>query len=342
MNKQSYQKAFASLCPSEDAVKKLIENKAQTARRPKTALRIAAIVAAALVLCTGVYAAARWLSLHSAEGLTEPPLMPIDGSAPTETRPAPQTVLEFSTQKSDTYIGFLLPETYTAAQDGPSITMLSDLLADRGAEGATLEAEQLSKAYVRYRSVNERESLGIQVLDAAETSYKDYFTRYETVVEKEDRLNGLETLWIRAGINGQESYNLFQRSEEYGCIIVVSSNESFAAAEHAAGDVTLVDSGAAIVNAYDGIRYAVRLTQVPEGWSLWNTAAMDRVLTGSVVLDASLDLSELYDAQTISHPNGCEMNLTVEQNASEASNWLRDLPVLKTGEINGHPAKWLE
>lgn len=345
---QEYQNAFASIKPSEQAVEAALDYAKAPRRTGRPALRIALVAAVIALLVGSVYGVSQWIRFRAADEFSTASQAEKDTAFPEETWPAPQTVMEFDAQQGSTYIGFMLPDSYAENADPVSSYSLELLFREKGVDGATLDEETLSKAYAHYRSNdNSPKLLAIEVLDNGANDYRAYFSRYDIRVEKEGEIAGMDGMWIYTKVFDQDTYNLFLKSEQYGCIVVVSSMESFAAAEQAANDLTLVDSGAQIVNAYEDMVYAAKLTESPpEGLTVWETAAMDKMLEGAEIADSALDLTALYDSYTLSRP-GLEGSFSCMVLSNET-----DFPAYMTEEnycilqkeepLAGGTARWYE
>lgn len=345
---QEYQNAFASIKPSEQAVEAALDYAKAPRRTGRPALRIALVAAVIALLVGSVYGVSQWIRFRAADEFPTASHAEQDTVFPEETWPAPQTVMEFDAQKGSTYIGFMLPDSYAENADPVSSYSLELLFREKGVDGATLDKETLSKAYAHYRSKDDAPNLlAIEVLDNGATDYRAYFSRYDIRVEQEGEIAGMDGMWIYTKVFDLDTYNLFLKSEPNGCIVVVSSTASFEAAEQAARDLALVDSGAPVVNAYDDMVYAVKLREAPpEGLTVWETAAMDKMLEGSEIADPALDLTELYDSHTLSRP-GLEGSFTVMVLSNET-----DFPAYMTEEnycilqkeepLAGGTARWYE
>ena len=336
----------------------LIEAADQEVSRPaitpvrRRVLRVLLAAALTVLLVGSVYGISRWIRVRTATEFPADSISEQNTDNHVPTFPAPQTVMEFEAGKGGNYIGFLLPEAYAVNADAVSSNTLAELFRETGVEGAKLDDETLSKAYVHYRSKDEdRNLLAIEVLDAGAADYRSYFSRYEIRVEKEAEINGMEGMWIYTKVFDLDTFNLFLKNDPLGCIVVVSSLDSFDAAEQAARDLTLVDSGAAALPAGTDTVYALKLTGTPpEGLEIEHTSAMDVILAGSEIADPTLDLTELYDSHTLwrTGAEGEEEGLLIcmllngERGFPEHMNEANGYFLVKEESLAGGEARWYD
>ncbi len=363
MRKSQYQQAFSRLEPSQGVLDRIAAHTQTRPTRPKARLGLilAAALAAVCLLGGTVYAAAHWFTLRPAIEVTDPPRVEKDAPVQPETQPAPQTVIEIEVPQAPHYIGFTLPETYRERIDRGNGQSMAMLLADLGnPEGTVLTPDQLAQTYARYYALSEGDgtefrALCIQLLGAS-TTYQQFFTRYEILETREGTLCDMDTVWLRLEEPEiGESYNLFLRNEILGCVVVISSSESFAEAEQAARDMTLVDSGvpvAEIKNVFCGLR----MPPVPEGLELWGTPGpLTHRLSTAELADPDQDLSQLYYAITVGNATGRQLHVYLTDRVSapsfgeceevvnaDGSTGIRMLEAVPIDPVNGYEAWRLE
>lgn len=314
MTNEQYRRAFFRLQPSAEAEDRLlnIPNGQGKARRSiRWGVWAAAAALTVLLLSGAVYAAASWFRL-SRTAQSE------NGTV------ISQNDIQLEDQGAGNYIGFTLNGwSLPQRKDGGSLT-LKELLETRSPESqSTLDAETLEAAYVRYFPITEEnELLCIEVLDRDGLGYRDYYTRYETELVREGKLNGMETVWLRVQEPSLgETFHLFCRSEALHCILVVSSDRSFARAEEAASHVTLADSGVPIerraTSTVRGLKLPDRLEAL--GFTCREKYGMN--LSAQQLADPETDLTGLYrDLAYTREADGVTVQLWIEDYCDDYEN----------------------
>lgn len=348
MNKQSYQAAFSRLEPSPAAVERALAHGAQ--RSPRRGFRLSvALVAATLIvvlLSGGIFAAAQlhWFSLGLAPALTEPTH---EADEP-GWLPAPEARLSFEGEQGGTYVGFLLPASYREDMDPLNSWRLDALLRYKGILGeATLDASTLQTALWRYYGCRDRDGstpalLTVEIKGTLRSSYQDFLVGSAALV-KEGQINGMETAWVELtdDYTGRKTYCLFQNNPALGCIAQICSSVSFETAEQAAADLVYVDSGAARVRT-EQLRYGLRVTEVPAGRQLMDTADLAQELTGAIPGENAPELAGLYARLSLApqgENTGASIVLTENARKFEGA---PDAQVLREGTLGGHETRWLQ
>lgn len=336
MNRETYQAAFSWLEPSASAVEKAVtagsgQKKTHCSVRLGTVLAAAAL---AVVLLTGAAFAANelhWFSLGSGDSIVIP------ANTDPEQGPDARSVLNFDMAKSDTRIGFRLPESYETDKAALECRMLSDGLYQRYYRAADLKDPDCPL-------------LTVEILDNGRTAYQTYFTCKDAELVKQERWNGMETVWLR--INDSEfhrtEYCLFRMNEDLGCIAAVNSTVSFAEAEQAALDLTFEDSGIPVPPAGQTVYYGMRLGWIPEGMTVDHHESLaDRwYVVNATRRDPEQDLAKAWTVTQLTCQEGTKhISIAVEID-QDLDRFYNSAPVeygtvYQTGTICSNDARWV-
>ena len=343
MNRESYQTAFSWLEPSPSAVAQAMEA-ANTKKKARPSARLGTVLAAAALavalLSGGVFAAAElhWFSLGSGDRIVDPVNTDPERIGSEWELPSAQSVLDFEAPKGDTRIGFRLPDSYQTDKASLECRMLPGGLYQRYYRAADLLDPDCPL-------------LCIEILDNERTDYRTYYTRCQTEFVKQEKLNGMDTVWLKISHPeyNRTEYCLFRVNEDLGCIAAISSTVSFAEAEQAAADLTFVDSGIPVTPGKTVVYYGMRLGWTPEDMFLdhHDSLAEDWQAINAVLQDPDQDLSEawtsahfFYDDEQMS----CGIGVSIEENRERFSNPapIEYGKVYQTGTFCGHEACWVQ
>ena len=351
MTKEQYREAFSKIQPSKEAVDRLLEIPKEHPKRRFT-IRLSALiaVAAVVILLLGgtVYAISHWFQLTDGSQIEDP--NQLESGEPSH--PAPQNGIRLEDTGEGNYIGFMLDGwALPDRKGGVNNIMLKGLAANRQPDSqAALDAAALGEAYTKYFPITpDDEKLCVQILDRDGLSYRDYFTRYETELVKEDALQDLDIVWltIKGAPNDfgspEDTYHLFCHSEELHCTLVVSSNRSFERCEEALSHLTLVDSGVPIRREALTV-CGLRLAELPDGFEIdWDdTELLENSMTGWERKDPKADLSGAYGCLVLVRPAD-KLRIILRADAfHDDYKHVSGFTLNRTDTLNGHEILWFE
>lgn len=301
IDEKQYQAAFENIEPSDHTVDKLLAIPEQPKKNKTHPVLLAAAVAAVVAALTATAFGVRsWLQIRSPQSA--------DAAEQTETVPginASSTVIDLQVDGKPTYIGFRLSDEYAERADTGSCCSMFELLETKDLMGkSTLSAQELQTLYTRYHSMTEQgetfEALNIDILNAAAANYRDFYTNEQSTVEKEETFCDMDCAWIMVDNENEllRTYNLFMFSEQYRCVVVITSNISFAEAEAAARALELVDTQVP-VNAEDySVRYAMRFAYLPDNIEITDAGLLSNQLWGDTVALSEEEMEGLYEFVT--------------------------------------------
>lgn len=342
MNRESYQTAFSWLEPSPSAVAQAMEA-ANTKKKARPSVRLGTVLAAAALavalLSGGVFAAAElhWFSLGSGERIVDPVNTDPERIGSEWELPSAQGVLDFEAPKGDTRIGFRLPDSYQTDKASLECRMLPGGLYQRYYRAADLLDPDCPL-------------LCIEILDNERTDYRTYYTRCQTEFVKQEKLNGMDTVWLKISHPeyNRTEYCLFRVNEDLGCIAAISSTVSFAEAEQAAADLTFVDSGIPVTPEEAVVYYGMRLGWIPEDMTVdhHHSLADDWSVVNATLLNPEQALSEAWTGASIIRFDETEhvhMSVTITQDLDRFYDSARVEygEIYKTGTLGGYEARWV-
>lgn len=304
IDEKKYQTAFKNIKPSESTLDDLLAIPAQPKKhKTRPVLLNAAVIALIAALTATAFGVRNWLQIRS------PQPQSADAAEQTEAVPGlneSSTVIDMQVDGKPTYIGFRLSgEEYAQKADTGSCCSMFELLETKDLTGeSTLSAHELQTLYTRYHSMTEQgetfEALNIDILNAAAANYRDFYTNEQSTVEKEETFCDMDCAWIMVDNENEllRTYNLFMFSEQYRCVVVITSNISFAEAEAAARALTLTDTKVP-VNAEDySVRYAMRFAYLPDNIEITDAGLLSNQLWGDTVALSAEEMEGLYEFVT--------------------------------------------
>ncbi|MBQ3355724.1 MAG: hypothetical protein IJG45_01240 [Oscillospiraceae bacterium] len=333
MKRNEYQNAFSKIEPSQALLEAALSPKKPQSVRQGTHLGtilLAAVFTVALLVGTAFAAVHfQWFSLGGAEHIVEPTYDAEAIGKQDLLLPDPQKLLSLEGEPSDSYIGFMLPESYLDGQDALNCRMIKNGLYQR---------------YYRNPARGNPDSplLTVEIIYDA-----DFLTRYPSEIVKEDVLNGMQTVWLKveSSADDRPQYCIFQHNEELGCFAMIASTTSFEEAEKAAKDLRYLDSGIPIAQTEDALYYGFRLGWQPENMALDSRTVMaDRwYLANATLRDESLDLNSiLLGSNWVSTGDTmCNIGIWIIEGLSYPAP-VENGTVYKTGMICGHEARWVQ
>ena len=311
----------------------------RTSPRLRQAWILAACVAALALLTGAVWAAARWFRISDAPGVV------IETRWRNEEVDQPQNLIRFEDPGPGNYVGFLVNGRRSPEDAEVTVDSLHDDLALYGLlDQAKADPEELAQAVRYYSTVSpDGEILRARVLERSQIGYRSYYTRYDTELVKEETMNGMDVAWLEVEEEkGVFAWNLICRSEKLRCILMVTSNRSFEAAEELASRLTLVDSGVPMPQGDTIPVFAFRLPMMPDGADSVSCIDLARSYAGWTLRDPGLSLDELCIRAQYNWPLK-EHRLTVMlYEPSYYPELYAGHVLVKTGTVNGHPAAWYE
>lgn len=344
MNKEQYQSAFSWVTPSEAALERALNQAKprEKGRRPRLGALMLAAILAVLLLTGGVFAAAHWVSIRSAEDLQQPTLHEIDGPEPAETLAPIQQLLELEHPDVQTYLGFTLPDSYRSWANSPECHSLQNQMQYDKKLSALPAEIVLNNVYTRYYGIDADGAwLTVEVLGSPWLSASSYFTRGSFELVKEEPINGFETAWVKyTGGAWGPSWHIFCRNEANACAVLVSSTKSFEAAAQAVLDLTLVDTGVPMENQL-GNFFALALPELDEDWVPDYSISMERTLLNARLEAPDTDLGSLY-TQINLYNSACKASVRVQINRGQHAAVYNGERVLEETELIGLPAVLVE
>lgn len=304
IDEKQYQTAFEKIEPSKSALHDLLAIPAQPKKhKTRPALLIAAVIAVIAALTATAFGVRNWLQIRS------PQPQSADAAEQTEAVPGlneSSTVIDMQVDGKPTYIGFRLSgEEYAQKADPNSCGWLDEVLEQRGLlQSCSIPEDELKTLYTRYYSLTEEdethEVLNIDILNAAAANYRDFFTNDQINVEKEETFCDMDCAWIMIDNKDEllRTYNLFMFSEQYRCVVVITSNVSFAETEAAAGALKLVDTEVPVNPEDYSVRYAMRFAYLPDNIEITDNGLLSNQLWSDTVALSEEELAGLYEFVT--------------------------------------------
>lgn len=351
IDEKQYQTAFEQIEPAASAVDKLLAIPEQPKKRKnRPVLLIAAVIAVIAALTATAFGVRNWLQI----GAPQP--QSADAAEQTETALGPNassTVIDLQVDGALTYIGFRLSDEKLAEKaDTGSCASMFDLLEMKDlSKESTFTEEELKTLYTRYYSMTEKDAsfevLNIDVLNAAAANYRDFYTNEQITAEKEETFCNMDCAWIMIDNEDElfRTYNLFMFSEQYRCVVIITSNVSFAEAEAAASALELVDTDVPVSPDDYSVRYAMRFAYLPAGLDYLDTGSLKNQLFGDILDITEEELDGLYE-YLIASPNMAdpyknrrqlEIVMIPDMNLECPEDWT----VVKTDKIGGFDAQCL-
>lgn len=350
IDEKQYQTAFEKIEPSKSALHDLLAIPAQPKKhKTRPVLLIAVVIAVIAALTATAFGVRNWLQIRS------PQPQSADAAEQTEAVPGlneSSTVIDMQVDGKPTYIGFRLSDEYAERADTGSCCSMFELLETKDLMGkSTLSAQELQTLYTRYHSMTEQgetfEVLNIDILNAAAANYRDYYTNEQIVVEKEEAFCDMDCAWIMIDNENElfRTYNLFMFSEQYRCVVIITSNVSFAEAEAAARALILVDAKVP-VNAEDySVRYAMRFAYLPAGLNYLDKGSLKNQLFGDTLDITEEELDGLYEyllaSTEMADPYKNPRQLEIIMIPDLRSDCPKDWTVLKSEKIGAFDAQCL-
>lgn len=303
IDEKKYQAAFEKIEPSDHTVDELLAISGQPKKHKiRPVLLAAAVVAVIAVLTATAFGVRSWLQVRTAQPQS------VNAAEQTDNVPGvnpSSTVIDLQVDGAPTYIGFKLSDEYTERADTGSCASMLELLELKDLTNeSTFSEEELKALYTRYYFTTEQgetfEVLNIDILNAAAANYRDYFTNEQITVEKEETFCDMDCAWIMIDNEDEllRSYNLFMFSEQYRCVVIITSNVSFAEAEAAAGALKLVDTEVPVNPEDYSVRYAMRFAYLPDNIEITDNGLLSNQLWGDEVALDEEELEGLYEFVT--------------------------------------------